>query len=343
MSPRVAAPARRWAAWLERLGPLAGLAAVAAYFAVLRPETFPTIDNLQIILIQTAVVGTAAIGMTLVIVSGGIDLSVGSVIALVTVVVASCLSQGYPPLLAAGAGVIAGALCGLVNGGLVTGIRLTPFIVTLGTLGVFRGLAKGWADEQIVLASDIGWLEHVLRILGPDELWRLAAPGVWIMVLLAGLASLLMWYTRFGRHVFAIGSNEQTATLCGVRVARTRLLVYVLAGATAGLAGVLQFSYLTVGDPTTAMGLEPDVIAAVVIGGGSLAGGVGTISGTLTGAVIMTVIANGCTKLGLDNWVQEIITGAIIVLAVTIDQLRRHRLRLPRWLRRSSKPLAAPE
>jgi ribose/xylose/arabinose/galactoside ABC-type transport system permease subunit len=145
------------------------------------------------------------------------------------------------------------------------------------------------------------------------------------MIVFALLVGGLLSYTRMGRHLFAIGSNEQTAHLCGVNVARTRILVYVLGSGFAGLAGVLQFSYLTVGDPTTAMGAELDVIAAVIIGGASLAGGEGTIRGSLIGALIMTVVANGCTKMEFPNWVQEIVTGGIIIVAVALDRFRHRR------------------
>jgi ribose transport system permease protein len=140
---------------------------------------------------------------------------------------------------------------------------------------------------------------------------------------LAVLVALALRNTRFGRHVFAIGSNELSARLCGVPVERVKLLVYALGGAFAGIGAVLQFAYLTGGDPTTASGLELNIIAAVVIGGASLAGGQGTITGTLVGALIMSVVANGCTKLGLSNWVQEIVTGGIIIAAVLLDYLRR--------------------
>ena len=148
-------------------------------------------------------------------------------------------------------------------------------------------------------------------------------PGVWLTILLAVAVAALLQFTVFGRHVLAIGSNEPTARLCGVAVDRVKVAVYALASALAAVAGVLQFAYLTVGDPTTALGMELDVIAAVVIGGASLTGGRGSVAGTLIGALIMTAVANGCTKLELPNWVQEIVTGVIIVAAVAIDRLRR--------------------
>jgi ribose/xylose/arabinose/galactoside ABC-type transport system permease subunit len=153
----------------------------------------------------------------------------------------------------------------------------------------------------------------------------LLPPGVWVLIILAVVMAALLRYTRLGRHTFAIGSNEQTARLCGVAVERVKVLVFTLCGAFAGLAGLMQFSRLTVGDPTVAVGLELNVIAAVVIGGGSLSGGEGSILGTLVGALLMTTIASGCTQMGLPNWVQEIITGAIIVVAVAVDRLRHRR------------------
>ena len=304
-----------------KLGPIVGLLFVVALFGVLRPHTFLTADNFQIMLLQTAVVGTAALGMTLIIISGGIDLSIGSNIALCTVAIALLLAHDVPPLLAALGGIGVGALCGAIIGLLITRLRLTPFIVTLGMWGALRGAAKGLAGETMVPAPTT-WLNGLLQSLTPAQRWMLFPPGVWLMLALTlGVAALLR-STRFGRHVFAIGSNEQTARLCGVPVRRTKLLIYTVGLAFAGIAGVLQFSYLTVGDPTTAAGLELAVIAAVVIGGASLHGGEGSVFGSLIGALVMTAVANGCTKMNLANWVQEIVTGAIIIAAVVLDRLR---------------------
>lgn len=310
--------------WAKKLGPLLGLLLVVALFSSLRPRQFPTAANVEIMLLQTAVVGTAALGMTLVIVSGGIDLSVGSQIALATVGLATLLAHGWSPLAAAGTVVILGGLCGVVIGGLVTGLRLSPFIVTLGMWGGLRGAAKGLANETIVVAP-VTWLNDLLTALPPDQTWALVPAGVWLTIALAAVVAVLLRFTILGRHIVAIGSNEQTARLCGVDVTQTKLAVYTLASCLAAVAGVLQYAYLTVGDPTTASGMELDIIAAVVIGGGSLAGGQGSVFGTLVGAVIMTVVANGCTKLDLPNWVQEIVTGLIIVSAVALDRFRQPR------------------
>lgn len=310
--------------WLDRLMPFGALLAVFIIFAVIAPESFRTFKNVELIIRQTTIVGIAALGMTLVIVSGGIDLSVGSVVALVTVSIAYLLQHDTMPLLAALIGIGVGALCGLVNGALITRLKVVPFIVTLGTLLLFRGLAKGIGNEQKIDAP-LSWLNELLAALKPDQAWMLFPPGVWLLALLAVVTALLMRYTRFGLHTFALGSNEQAARLCGISIDRAKILIYVLSGMFAGIAGVMQFARLTVGDPTVAAGLELDVIAAVVIGGGSLAGGEGTILGTMIGALIMTVIRSGCTQMGVSNWVQEIITGVIIIFAVVLDSWRHRK------------------
>ncbi|RYX83122.1 ABC transporter permease [bacterium] len=306
---------------IDKIGPLLGLFFVVGLFTALRPTTFPTIDNAQLILLQTAVVAMAALGMTLIIVSGGIDLSVGSNIALCTVSIALLLAKGVSPLLAILGGVVTGMVCGLLIGLLITRLKLSPFIATLGMWGAVRGIAKGMANEQTVVAPET-WLNSLLNTLPDNQKWMIFPAGVWMTLLFALFVVLMLRFTRFGRHIFAVGSNEQTARLCGVSVDTTKLAIYVLAGAFAGLAGLLQFSFLTLGDPTTATGMELDIIAAVVIGGASLSGGQGSILGTLIGALIMTCVANGCTKMELANWVQQIVTGGIIVAAVTLDRFR---------------------
>jgi ribose transport system permease protein len=228
------------------------------------------------------------------------------------------------PIIAAGIGIGVGALCGLLNGVLVASLRVGPFIVTLGTLLVFRGLAKGIAREQKIDAP-LTWLTGLLESPGGTWQWTVLDPGVWGMLMLAILVGGLLRYTRPGRHIFAVGSNELTARLCGVPVGGVKIMVYVFGGVLTAIAGLMQFSRLTVGDPTVALGLELDVIAAVVIGGGSLAGGEGSILGTLIGALIMTTIRSGGSQMGWANWRQEIITGGIIVLAVALDRWRHRR------------------
>jgi ribose/xylose/arabinose/galactoside ABC-type transport system permease subunit len=297
-----------------------GLVLVLLVFGVLVGAHFFRAGNLELIGRQTAIVCVAALGMTMVIVAGGIDLSVGSTIALSTVVIALLLRGDVSPAMAAFGGVAAGAACGAATGLLVTRLRVVPFIVTLGMMLLVRGAAKGLADERRVEAPAT-WLNDLLRTVDAGR-GLLLPPGLWMMGALALLVSGVLSYTRFGRHLFAIGSNERTARLCGVRVERDKIAVYTVAAALAGLAGVLQFAKLSVGDPTVAVGLELDVIAAVIIGGGSLAGGKGSVSGTLVGAAIMAVIQVGCSQKGLPNWVQQIVTGSIIVMAVALDRWR---------------------
>jgi len=321
------AAASDWGRWLNRLGPLLALLAVFALFAAICPPSFRSVWNLETIARQTTIVGIAALGMTLVIVSGGIDLSVGSLVALSTVVVASSLSRtglALEPWLAAVLAIAVCALCGMANGLLITGLRVVPFIVTLGMMLLVRGAAKGLSHEQKIDAPDT-WLNELLATLPDERRWLLVPAGVWMLVILSVVISLVLRFTRLGRHAFAIGSNEQTARLCGVAVDRVKVCVYAIGGAFGGLAGVMQFSRLTVGDPTVAVGLELDVIAAVVIGGGSLSGGEGSVLGSLVGALIMSVIRSGCSQRGWPNWVQEIITGLVIIAAVALDRLRHRR------------------
>jgi ribose/xylose/arabinose/galactoside ABC-type transport system permease subunit len=306
---------------LDRTGVLFGLVLVAAIFGLLVGRQFFAPANLELMARQTAIVCMAALGMTIVIVSGGIDLSVGSMIALTTVVIALMLRAGFAPLAAAAAGVGAAAVCGLVNGVLITRLKVVPFIVTLGTMLIVRGAAKGLGEERRIEAP-FTWLNGLLRTQSGGAL---LPAGIWAVIVLALVVGGVLRYTRFGRHVFAIGSNERMAHLCGVAITRTKILVYTMSAALVGMAGLLQFSKLSVGDPTVAVGLELDIIAAVIIGGGSLTGGRGTVVGTIIGAAIMTIIQLGCTQKGLANWVQQIVTGGIIVAAVALDRVRSAR------------------
>jgi len=314
---------RRWLVESPWLGPLIAIVVVYLLFSALSPATFLGWANFTTMIRQTVVVGVVAIGMTLIMVEGGIDLSVGSLAALTTVVIASSIQSGHSALTAALVGIAVGALAGLLNGALVVLLRITPFIVTLGTMSLLRGLAKGIAHEQKIDARTTGLSD--LMVLGSEHRWQLFPAGVWLALVVAVFAWVLLGYTRFGRHVVACGSNTATARLCGIPVSRVTVLVYIVAGVLTGLAGVLEFSTLTVGDPTDSVGLELEVIAAVVIGGGSLSGGQGSIVGTLLGALLLTFIGTGCTHVGLPNWIQEILTGIIIVVAMGLDRLRHKR------------------
>lgn len=303
---------------------VAWIALFVAFSMAIPDGKFARPENLETIARQTAIVGFAAIGMTFVIIRGAIDLSVGSVVAFVTVVIAWMIQVKHADgVTAALAGVLVGGLCGAVNGLIVTTFRVSPFIATLGSLLVIRGMAKGVANEQKIDVDHCPqWLQDILARLAPEQRGMLFAPGVWLLLMFAVLAAWFLKSSVFGRNVVAAGSNEDASYLAGLPVKRDLVLVFLLGGLFTGLAGLMQFSRLTVGDPTVAAGLELDVIAAVVIGGASLTGGQGSIAGSLIGALIMTTIKSGANQMGLPNWVQEIATGLIIVTAVTVDRIR---------------------
>lgn len=310
--------------WMNRLGPLLALIVVFSIFASRAPQML-SLNMLETVMIQTVIVGTAAVGMTMVIISGGIDLSVGSIIAFSSVVGAFLLANlGLNPVLSVLGAVLAGGVCGVLNALIITRAQVVPFIVTLGTLLVVRGVAKGLASSAPINVES-PWIVRFVEALAPGERWKLLPAGGWVMILLAVAFWALLRYTRLGRHTYAIGSNEKTARLCGVAVERVKLWAYGLSGLCAGLSGVMLLSRQRQGDPTGAMGSELDVIAAVVIGGGSLSGGEGSIFGSIVGALIMTVIRTGCNQWGLDVWVTQVVTGAIIVIAVALDRLRHRR------------------
>jgi ribose transport system permease protein len=261
--------------------------------------------------------------MTMIIVSGGIDLSVGSVVALTSVVGATALVNGFPPAVAVALTIAAAGGVGLINGLIIAGFRMMPFIVTLGMMGVARGTAKWLAGNQTVNAPKSP-INDLMAMLDPLHFFPLPS-GIWITIALSALMAVVMQRTIFGRYVFAIGSNEATARLCGIRVRLMKVSIYTLAGLFFGLAGLMQMSRLTQGDPTAAIGLELDIIAAVVIGGASLNGGSGSISGSIIGALIMAVLRSGSSQMNWPNYVQEIIIGIVIILAVGLDKLRQQR------------------
>jgi ribose transport system permease protein len=307
---------------LAKAGPFLGLILVIGLFAIPTEsrEAFLSFHNFKIIFTQTVIVAVGALGMTLIIVSAGIDLSVGSCIAFTSVVGALLIQRGWgtgPVCLAV---VLTGGVIGLLNGAAIAGLRMTPFIITLGTLGVARGSAKWLADNQTV-NYETSPINTWMTTLDP---FGYALPaGVWVALALAVVTSLVLNNTVFGRHIFAIGSNEQTARLCGVPTVRLKIAIYALAGCFFGLAGLFQLSRLRQGDPTVAVGLELDIIAAVIIGGASLNGGVGTILGSMIGALIMAVLRNGSQQMGWPTYFQEIIIGLVIIVAVFLDRLRQ--------------------
>jgi ribose transport system permease protein len=323
-----------WWLWLQALGPLLALVMVTLGFAladqVWGQGRFSEMRNFRVVLVQAAPVAVAALGMTLIIISGGIDLSAGTASMLCATVLAWLLSAEYSVYVAVGAALGAGALCGLINGVLIGLLRIPPFIVTLGTMTIFLGIAKRVAGGSTVFVDRRlmpEWLSNLSSTMPPD--WQGGLPriagGVWLAVGIALIVAIVLRYSVLGRHLFAMGSNESTARLCGVNILRTKILVYVLAGVLIGIAGVYSFSLVKMANPVEGIGRELKFIAAVVIGGGSLSGGRGSVLGTLAGAAIMGVIASGCAQLEIQNSTQDIMIGMIIIAAVTLDQFRTRR------------------
>jgi ribose transport system permease protein len=308
--------------WIGRAGPALGLVLVILVFAMLSdaPARYLSAFNLRIVLSQTVIVALGAIGMTMIVVSGGIDLSVGAAIALTGVITALGVHDGWSPALAVLAAIVAGCVVGAINGVVITTLRVVPFIVTLGMLGIARGVAKWLAHEQTVNVPST-WINDLL-VTFPRQSWLVLPIGVWVTLALAVLAAVVLNRTVFGRRIFALGSNEAAARACGIATDKLKIATYTAAGALFGLAGVMQMSRLRQGDPTVANGAELDIIAAVVIGGGSLNGGEGSILGSMIGALIMAFLRNGCQQMGWPNYIQEIIIGVIIVLAVALDRVR---------------------
>lgn len=318
----------QWSRALNVFGPYLGLLFVLGVFCAnseVRPY-FLTGANFKIILTQTVIVAICALGMTMIIVGGGIDLSIGSSVALASVVGATLIAKGVHPGWVVVLTILSGGLVGAVNGGVIAGFRMMPFIVTLGMMGVARGVAKWLARNQTVNYPDSP-LNGIMALESPDKLFPLPW-GVWIALVLAVLVAVVMSWSVFGRYIFAIGANETASAYSGIRVQKHKAVTYALAGLLFGVAGLMQLSRLTQGDPSVAIGLELDVIAAVVIGGASLNGGAGSISGSLIGALIMAVLRNGSSQSGWPNYMQEIIIGMVIVAAVGLDKLRQRKSRV---------------
>lgn len=321
--------ASRWKSVRQLLEPFIGLLVVLGLFAISDVrETLFTGSTWNLLLVQTVVVALGAMGamgMTLVIISGGIDLSAGSVVALSSVVGAKCILLGYPFPVVIVSCMLVGGITGMISGALIAGLRIVPFIVTLGMMGIARGVAKWIANNQTVNYSAKYGNDHPVRSLLERTDFKHffpLPPGVWVTIGLAVFMILVMRRSVFGRHVFALGSNEATARLCGIRVQWKKMMIYSVAGLFFGMAGLMQLSRLNLGDPTASVGLELEIIAAVVIGGASLSGGSGSILGSMLGALIITVLKLGSTLKGWENHIQEIIIGVVIIFAVCVDRFR---------------------
>jgi ribose transport system permease protein len=334
---------RRLEEFLSLAGPYLGLLLVIALFSYLtwdrgQLDRFLNWRNMKLVTVHAAVTAAVALGMTIIMISGGIDLSVGYVVSLVTVT--TMLAYGWaarhPQLAgmasacAVTAGIGTGVLAGWMNGMLITRLRVLPFIVTLGMMGIARGLAQSLAKGTPVPFPDPArppaWVPW-LGAIEPDPSWLGIGPAAWSVVIVAIGVGILLHYTVLGRYCYALGSNEATARLCGIHVERTKVIIYTLGGLLTGWAGILQFARSRAGLHDVAAGLELDVIAAVVIGGGSLSGGEGTVTGTLIGALMITILSNGCSKLDLPMEFRFVIIGMIIVGVSAVNVWRQRRQR----------------
>jgi fructose transport system permease protein len=305
---------------LGTLGPLLALIAACAFFAT-RSDRFLTGENLSIVLQQVMVVGVIAIGQTLVILTAGVDLSCGAVMALGGIVMAKFAAElGVPPLAAIVCGIGATTLFGVLNGLLVTRIKLPPFIVTLGTLNIAFAITQLYSSSQTVtdLPDALNALGGTFRLGGTSVVY-----GVVVMLALYALAWFVLRETGSGRHVYAVGNNPEAARLTGIATQRVILGVYVLAGALYGVAALLSVARTGVGDPNAGQTENLDAITAVVLGGTSLFGGRGAVLGSLVGALIVGVFRNGLTLMGVSSVYQILITGILVILAVATDQLSR--------------------
>jgi len=289
-------------------------------FAFLSPYFF-TPDNLLNVSLQASITAIIAAGMTFVILTGGIDLSVGSLVAFAGIVSTSLLKTGLPP--AAGfavaivSGLAIGSLSGAFAGFCITRFNIAPFIVTLATMTIWRGAAFVWTDGRPVWELPGGF-----AFLGTGRLFAVPVPTI-IMVLTFIASHVILTRTRFGRYVYAVGGNIEAARLAGIRTGRVLLNVYVLSGTLAALSGILLASRMNSGQPNAGVSYELDVIAAVVVGGTSLTGGAGSIVGTFIGAMLIAVLRNGLNLLNVNSYIQQVVVGIVILLAVMLDQLRR--------------------
>jgi ribose transport system permease protein len=304
---------------LKKFLPFATLILLFIGIAIASPY-FLTVGNLSSVIRQTTVITIMAIGMTVVIASGAIDLSVGSMVALTGVCGAMMISNHYSTFTALLCAILAGALCGTVNGAAVVFLRIPPFIATLGALGIYRGLTL-----LITGGIPIANLTHDFGVLANGNVFQVPIPLFFLVAVAAGV-HLILKFTKLGRYAYAIGSNEEAARCSGIRIGLYIGLIYALSGALTGMAGMIEAARLVTGQPTAGDGYELRVIAAVVIGGGSLNGGQGTVIGTVIGSMIMGLLSNGCNLLGISPFLQQVIIGLVIVMAVSFDEFQRRRM-----------------
>lgn len=324
---------------IHKLAALAGLVCLLLAFGMTN-EYFFTVNNLMTISLQTSTIAFIGIGVTCVILTGGIDLSIGSVVALSGVAAAMAIKSGVPVPLGMLLGLAVGAICGAINGLFITKLRLPPFIATLGMMMIARGVAL-----YITNAAPVSGLPDSFSALGNGALFRVMDihevtgmpvvkfPGipypVILMIILAIIFTFALTKLRLGRYLYAIGSNEEAARLSGIDTDKVKIIAYTVCGMLAGLAGVVLASRLVTAQPNGGVMYELDAIASAVVGGTSLMGGVGTIPGTLIGAFIMGVLRNGLNMNGVSFFIQQIIIGSVIIATVAFDQLRQHKAKTP--------------
>lgn len=300
---------------LGKLGPLLGLFLIVIVITILNPS-FMTTDNVLNILRQVSISALIAFGMTFVILTGGIDLSVGSTLALTGAVAATMLASGIDPVLTILAALLLGAVLGAVNGVIIAKGKVAPFIATLATMTIYRGLTLVYTDGRPV--SDLG-NEITFQMLGKGYFFGIPVP-VCTMILAFIVLYVIMHQTTFGRRVYAVGGNEAASKLSGINVDRVKIAVYSLTGMLAALSALILTSRLNSAQPTAGTSYELDAIAAVVLGGTSLTGGKGWIFGTLVGALIIGVLNNGLNLIGVSSFFQQVVKGIVILIAVLIDR-----------------------
>lgn len=299
----------------QKLGPLAGLFAIVLVVSIMEPD-FLTLNNLFNILRQVSINALIAFGMTFVILTGGIDLSVGSILALSSAFVAGLMTDGTSALIAVLAGLIVGAVMGALNGMVISLGKVAPFIATLATMTIFRGLTLVYTEgKPITGLSQGGWFE----LFGRGYFWIFPVPVLTMLIAFAVLYFILK-KTTFGRYTYAIGGNEEAAKLMGIQVNKVKIMIYSLSGLMAALAGIILTSRLNSAQPTAGTSYELDAIAAVVLGGTSLSGGRGWIVGTLIGALIIGTLNNGLNLLGVSSFFQLVVKGLVILFAVLADR-----------------------
>ncbi|MBI4050920.1 MAG: ABC transporter permease [Elusimicrobia bacterium] len=300
----------------SQAGPIVGLFMLSAILSLLSPY-FLTADNLINVVRQTAVNTLLATGMTLVILSGGIDLSVGSILALSSCTAALCLKAGWGTFAGIGVGIGIGGICGAANGILISYLRIPPFIATLGMMSIARGLALVLTQGYPVF----GFSES-FTFLGAGSLGGFLPMPILIMLSVVLVFHFILQYTRLGRYIYMIGGNEEAAALSGIPVRFHKFWIYTLCGGSAGLASLVFAARLNSAQPNAGIGYELDAIAAVVIGGTSLLGGEGNLWGTVMGAILMGVLRNGLNLLNVSSFWQLVVIGWVIILAVYLDRLR---------------------